>query len=104
MLLLVKTAFREANPGLSLFRTAGSGRGESGRQYGMHGDRGLARRERPEAQSMKRTRPMRGDRREMGFRGIAKMLAETIGRIYSAEAAHQTVARHLGDDGGGGDR
>ena len=46
---------------------------------------------------------MLGDRREMGFRGIAKMLAETIGGINTAEAAHQAIAGHLGDDRGGGD-
>ena len=45
---------------------------------------------------------MLGDRREMGLRGIAKMLAETIGGVKTAQTAHQTVAGHLGDDRGGG--
>jgi len=40
-----------------------------------------------------------GDRRKMGFGAIAKMLAETIGGIKTADAAHQAVAGHLGDDG-----
>src|ERR1700731_2975107 len=101
---LGKETFRTQMPNYPFFARRKLIEAKADRVRALRGERGLGRREGPKAQSMKRARPTRGDRRGTGFRGIAKMLAETIDGIKTAEAAQQAVAGPFGDDRGSRDR
>ena len=49
-------------------------------------------------------RPEAGERGEMLRHAVAHVALEAVARMGGAEPDHQPVARHLGDDRGGGDR
>jgi hypothetical protein len=64
----------------------------------------LAVRDTGERQAMEFADTVLGDGVVMDARRVADVAVEAILRVAIMEADHQPITRHLGDDGGGGDR